>query len=342
MRAELPSIYDRLDLLIRSAITGPVEDRDTLVESASLLLETIAKLDNELTEVRRALAEKDDLLESLRSAAYRDSLTGLMNRRAFDDALSRTPAEGSRLRGPAAVILLDVDHFKKVNDLYGHAAGDKVLTDVGRTLRDVLASADIVARIGGEEFCAICSNTQLMEAAQLAELVRGTIAMGRYRSDQTNFRVTASLGIAVTRGPIGPDVVSDADQALYAAKRAGRDRVFAFHNGDCRPTRHEVPQRCETTYRRFTRFLVDGLIAKIQVEDQSWHEACVLDESVTGIAVYAITPPAIHGGAELLLVYRGKPRFARVRRVVPEHSDCGARLIGLQWSQRPFSQHNLE
>lgn len=333
MRTELPPIYERLDLLIRSAACGPVEDRDALVESASLLLDTVVKLETELSDVRRALAEKDDLLESLRSRAYRDSLTGLMNRWAFDEALSRTTDGDQIQRRPTAVMVLDVDHFKRINDVYGHAAGDAVLREVGAILRNTLPGADVVSRIGGEEFCAILSGTGLAEACRLAEFVRSTIANAEHAADQDVFKVTASLGLAVTSRAVDTAVVQQADQALYAAKRAGRNRVFAFQDGAIHPTRHEAPSDSESTYRRFTRFLMDGLVVRVQAEDLSWHSAWVLDESVNGIAVYCTTLPQVDVGTGFLLDYRGRQNRAEVMRVIPEPPNDGIRLIGLQWCQ---------
>ncbi len=341
MRAERPSIFERLELLIRSAATDADGDTDPLVEGASLLLETVVKLDAELSEVRRALAEKHDLLESLRSRAYRDSLTGLMNRWAFDEAMSRSLGNERSSDRTSAVIVLDVDNFKSINDRHGHAAGDAVLREVGAILRNTLPGADVVSRIGGEEFCAILSDTGLVEASRLAEFVREAIENARHSGDEAPFRVTASLGVAISTGAIDSAAVQHADRALYAAKRAGRNRVFVFHDGTCQPTRLRPPVDGETSYRRFTRFLTDGLVVQIRSDDGEWHSAWVLDESVSGIAVYCTTLPFITTGAELLLDYRDRRRHAQVKRVIPESPDEGIRLIGLQWCQRAVDEDQM-
>jgi diguanylate cyclase (GGDEF)-like protein len=165
--------------------------------------------------------------------SVRDGLTGLYNRGYFLDRVGPT-AESAAARGLGlAVLMLDVDHFKKVNDTYGHAAGDAVLREVAAVLRESTRSEDLVARYGGEEFILVLPVAAPDQAAERAERVRAEIAARRVAvtGSDTPLRVTASLGLAFSRPPAHaplPDpeaLIHAADQALYQAKNAGRNRI---------------------------------------------------------------------------------------------------------------------
>lgn len=156
----------------------------------------------------------------LRSLAERDPLTGVGNRARLEHLLPETPGAGT------AAIMIDIDHFKSVNDRYGHVAGDMVLAEIASLLTEGLRDSDLCIRYGGEEFLIV---TRDRDAAQLAERLRGRIAahaidIGGHRT----VSVTASFGIAVQRDGerAWPDLIEVADQALYAAKAAGRNRVI--------------------------------------------------------------------------------------------------------------------
>ena len=157
--------------------------------------------------------------------AATDGLTGLPNKRAVTDALKRTFAQATMTKAPLALLLLDLDHFKLVNDQYGHAAGDQVLASVGAALRSVLRARDFAGRNGGEEFAVLLPDTDIAAALEIAERVRATIA--EVTVPGTDVPVTVSVGVAAF-----PDHASTlerldrlADAALYVAKRQGRNRV---------------------------------------------------------------------------------------------------------------------
>ncbi len=164
--------------------------------------------------------------------ASTDALTGLANRRRFDEVLEAEWKRAGRMNSPLALIMLDIDYFKAFNDTYGHPAGDRCLQQVARTLSDLLKRpTDIVARYGGEEFVALLPSTDTTGAIALAETLRESIAdlqIGHAASSLG--RLTASLGVATAVPAPGerPDVlVTCADAALYEAKRGGRNRVCA-------------------------------------------------------------------------------------------------------------------
>jgi len=163
-----------------------------------------------------------------RQASY-DPLTSLYNRRSFEERLPGEFERAKRYNRPLALLLLDVDDFKQVNDTYGHDWGDAVLKEVGRVLRERTRKSDIAARYGGEEFVMILPEIEAEGARQAAEKIRQEIKSVTFKPDsRPPFSVTVSVGVACTAlrdYPDGPAAVKDADVALYQAKRSGKDRV---------------------------------------------------------------------------------------------------------------------
>lgn len=178
-----------------------------------------------VTEVRLEEAN-----EALRDASFLDPLTGLYNRRYLAEVLASAGALARRGGGGLSLVLLDIDHFKAVNDGFGHAAGDAVLVHVARTIETCLRDSDIAARFGGEEFLLLLPHTGVDGASRAAErllgLLRGTEAPGIGRP------VTASAGVATFAGAETDEaLIARADEALYEAKRLGRDRVCVAEGG---------------------------------------------------------------------------------------------------------------
>jgi len=143
------------------------EIRGAVLASAYALMESVKNLERQLADVRRILAQQQSLLTSLHAESRTDALTGRLNRRAFDEEIARRAAESRRTGNPLALVMLDIDQFKAVNDTYGHAAGDKILKGVANVLTNSLRESDIVARIGGEEFALLLPNTNLRAARSL-------------------------------------------------------------------------------------------------------------------------------------------------------------------------------
>ena len=181
--------------------------------------------------IRESVSQAAPVLANLRNLAVAeiraatDGLTGLPNKRAVTDALKRTFAQATMTKSPLGLLLLDLDHFKQVNDQYGHGAGDQVLASVGAALRGVLRVRDFAGRNGGEEFAVLLPDTGIVAALEIAERVRGAIA--EVTLPGTDVPVTVSVGVAGF-----PDHASTlerlerlADAALYVAKRQGRNRV---------------------------------------------------------------------------------------------------------------------
>ncbi len=170
---------------------------------------------------------------ALRTLSSQDGLTGLANRRSFDADLGEACRRAAEGLGPFALLLIDIDHFKLLNDRFGHLVGDQCLRQVGMTLRSVCSRrGDDAARYGGEEFAVILADVSAEEAREIAERLRGTIERTQLyaASAQRAIDVTVSVGVAqrASGSADAPDrVIRDADEALYRAKRSGRNRVCA-------------------------------------------------------------------------------------------------------------------
>jgi diguanylate cyclase (GGDEF)-like protein len=159
--------------------------------------------------------------------ARTDQLTGLSNRRHFEEAFQRMIGETDRYGGSAGLILADVDHFKKFNDTYGHEAGDQVLIAVARALQGERRTTDFVARVGGEELAILLPQTDGQGVMEVAERCRVSIERLVVRTATGEIRVTSSFGVAMytARSGNGNKLYDRADKALYAAKHGGRNRV---------------------------------------------------------------------------------------------------------------------
>ena len=173
--------------------------------------------------LRQHATAMEDTARSMRRLAHTDMLTGLPNRRQGDERLSAELQRAQRYGRVFSVVMLDIDHFKALNDRYGHQAGDDVLVDLARYLAATLRGTDSVARWGGEEFLVIAPETGRADAERLAELLRAGIEQQLFAE---RFHVTASLGVASYRaGDSLAGLVARADAALYQAKNGGRNRV---------------------------------------------------------------------------------------------------------------------
>ncbi|MDT0506726.1 diguanylate cyclase [Novosphingobium sp. MMS21-SN21R] len=185
----------------------------------------IRRLGRALSDSMSLALSNISLREKLRTQSLRDPLTGLYNRRYMEDALERFVSLGSRSGGSTAVVMLDLDNFKKLNDENGHAKGDAVLRDVAAQIVGCLRPSDVVCRYGGEELVAILPDCSLDDAMEKAELLRERI---NSLSASHECAISASLGVASVpeTATSATDVLPISDAALYAAKKAGKNRVI--------------------------------------------------------------------------------------------------------------------
>ncbi len=186
------------------------------------------QMQDRLEAAEKKLEQQHSQLESYLTEARTDALTGLPNRRAFDQGLDELYAQHLRSGQPLSLVLLDVDHFKKINDTYGHAVGDVVLKRVADHLAASAEDCYLVARYGGEEFGVLFADT-VERAALFAEALRKKLAGDSVEAEGHTIRVTASSGVAqLSPGERIGDLVRHSDQALYRAKDQGRNQVAVY------------------------------------------------------------------------------------------------------------------
>lgn len=176
-----------------------------------------------------ALQTSQRLQEEINEQARRDVLTGAFNRRAFEEHATREWTLAERQGLPLSMLAVDIDHFKSINDRYGHQTGDATLTQVSCAAQTSLRASDIWCRYGGEEFVALLPNTTLEQAKAIAERLRAAVETAVITTSTGTISVTVSIGVAEGASPFGhwTDVLAISDAALYEAKAKGRNRVIA-------------------------------------------------------------------------------------------------------------------
>ena len=176
----------------------------------------------------------DSLDESFQRQMYesalRDGLTKIFNRKYFLDRLEAEVAFAKRHNTPLSLLMMDIDHFKKVNDTFGHLAGDRALVELSRIVSTTIRTEDVFARYGGEEFVVVCRGVDLVGAAALGERIRHLVEQEKIEHEDAHFTITVSIGVSVLTDVGVRDALSligHADEALYEAKRSGRNKVVS-------------------------------------------------------------------------------------------------------------------
>lgn len=210
-------------LRTRAAGLAAAVERKTAELRAST--ERLLAADGEKTRLMEQLREQ---AESFERQAREDALTGLANRRAFDETVAREFSRARRMESPLCLAMIDIDHFKHVNDTYSHAAGDEVIVRLAQLMKRQSRGMDVVARWGGEEFALLLPQARLQDALGVCERLRAAFAAERFDAIDPQLRLTISIGLASEEGVATHEqLLVRADAALYAAKRGGRDRVMA-------------------------------------------------------------------------------------------------------------------
>ena len=223
----LVKLPDQIELIARVRLHCHARvdrlQRDEAYQALRESREQLAASNAHLMTVNRKLEEAT---HALQVQAMHDSLTGLLNRAAFFEILHQEVARAKRQRTPLTLIMADLDHFKDINDRYGHLTGDVVLREVARRLRAALRTSDVIGRYGGEEFVVAAADCSRGEAAALAERCRLSISGPPIEIPGGSVATTLSCGVASTLdGRESGELLRAADEALYRAKRLGRDRV---------------------------------------------------------------------------------------------------------------------
>lgn len=219
------NVVDNVDL---SRSDDLAEAQRILIKEIDRVLKTNIALHSELDQANQGIAEQRRQIEELRLQARIDSLTRIPNRAALDERLKEYVALFDRNKVIFSVLLLDIDHFKLVNDQHGHINGDRILRGVASKISDSIRANDFAARYGGEEFAVIFPGTGLKDAMLVSDRMRQDIARTNFRLDDKNVKMTVSGGLVECETGMGAEaVISAADKALYMAKNTGRNRVVA-------------------------------------------------------------------------------------------------------------------
>jgi diguanylate cyclase len=209
---------------------------ELVVEVIDDIVRANQSLQDKLESAEARLLEQAAEIAAHISRSLTDHLTGLPNRREFNDRLDERMGAWDRRKEKFTLLLLDVDHFKRLNDQHGHLAGDRVLASIGPALRSVMRRDDSVSRYGGEEFALLLPGTSAEQAAPVAQKVREAISKVVVEHNGCQISVTASGGLAMIRDKeTAESLIQRADAALYAAKAAGRNCAFVHDGKSCRP-----------------------------------------------------------------------------------------------------------
>lgn len=211
-----------VDHMYQNVTILPLRTVNTTTEHVCLIIYDVTNVAVNKLQLEAANAQLQEL-------ALHDGLTGLLNRRHWETCLEREFARHSRYSNPASLVMFDIDHFKRLNDTYGHQAGDEVIRQVALVTRQMVRDTDYAGRYGGEEFVVLLPDTPLDGAAQFAERLRKAIEQLEMAHGQQDLCCSVSVGVACIR----PDMthhktlIEEADKALYKAKSAGRNQVVA-------------------------------------------------------------------------------------------------------------------
>ncbi len=205
---------------------------NTMVGDTDKMRGSMQNLQSELAASKQQVEKLHEELQSARGEAMTDPLTGILNRRGFETRAEQIFVNQTMLEKGLCLLMLDIDHFKKINDTYGHLFGDKVIRAIATTLQSKVRGEDSVARLGGEEFAVMLPETNISGARIVAEHIRQSIEKGRIRRFDAQEQIggiTISIGIAAyTSGINAIDLLDQADKALYVSKKTGRNITSVY------------------------------------------------------------------------------------------------------------------
>ncbi len=252
---EIPSDYTlrmktRFDAVYKFSVKAtPIQSDGTAIRGALITFDDITELEAKNDHLRRTLQKLEKSQQEIKRQnrelhllATRDPLTGALNRRSFFQGFEALFAEAKDSGEPLCCIMVDIDHFKSVNDTYGHGVGDIVIKFLANLLTECSRPTDLVGRFGGEEFCVVLPGVEVDVAARVAERMRQGVKQGDGKEFDVGLKITASFGVSslLNRPPTHKELLEQADEALYVAKETGRNRVVC-HEPDMRAKAELLP-----------------------------------------------------------------------------------------------------
>ena len=221
------TLNEQIDVIKASEnMSDILSAKDVVLGQAKNFQSQTDAMREELEDSKRITSKLTQLLEQVESKAMIDPLTQVFNRGTYNMEIAQMIKEFKRYKNPAALIIIDIDHFKIFNDDYGHKAGDAVLTLVASVIKDAVRDTDMVFRYGGEEFVVLLDNLDLKNALTVAEKVRAQIESHHLTNKANVLNVTVSIGLSCFKeGDIETSIFERADKALYKGKQNGRNRV---------------------------------------------------------------------------------------------------------------------
>lgn len=224
--SDLASLKSAVNQRVDAVLQAVAGHRQQAGEREQQMAEKLKQMHAEITALQEQAKDAERQIEEHRQRALRDVLTQLPNREAYQQHLSQEFERWQRYQRPLTVVVCDIDHFKSINDNYGHQAGDKVLRIIAKSLASRLRKTDFIARYGGEEFVILMSETQQPQAVKVIDSVREAIASCPFHFKERPVSITLSFGVSECRSGDEPeDLFARADTALYKAKENGRNRV---------------------------------------------------------------------------------------------------------------------
>lgn len=212
---------------LNGVLQNVLEDTRTMGLTVQRTREEFNDSQNKVTQAEKKIKELSTVLEYINDVANEDYLTGTLNRRGMDEALEREFSRADRHNTALCIAMMDIDHFKKLNDALGHSTGDEALTHFAKIIKEVKRPPDVVARYGGEEFILILPNTEQDDGVKVIERVQRQLTKQFFMHSEERVVITFSAGVAQRIGEETPEeIIPRADAALYAAKNAGRNRVM--------------------------------------------------------------------------------------------------------------------
>ena len=257
---------------------GEDQSSTEVIEAVSQIVNATSNMQSQISRVEKRLEAQTAQVEKHVTLAGRDDLTGLPNRRTFDKELIRLHQDFQSHERPYSLILLDVDHFKKVNDQFGHQVGDAVLRELGQTLLEQIREGDTACRYGGEEFAVLLPFTTEEDAKLVAERIRKECDAKKFNANDKCNHITISAGVSTVEKRLTPEiVVQRADLSLYAAKEAGRNQIYWHAGTECVPFNRPKNEPPKATAKKLSKKAAQ----KEQVRKKGSKAQQVVDETIT-------------------------------------------------------------